>query len=419
MRFVARVALAAVLALIATSRGNAQAIFHGFAQVNSTARATGEECPPEMACDIIRAEERVQLALDLSTADGRAGAVVRVDAFHDAIRDDGGVDLREAFIDLTGRRFSARAGRQIVTWGLGDLLFINDVFPKDWDAFLTGAPIEYLKFGSDAVKLGAYRGSAGVEAVVTPVFAPDRAPSADRLFYFDPMTSVTDRRTIRPSNDFDHMQLAGRLYTQLGRFEVAGYVSKGFFGMPAGRPDPDAQTPSLLLVYPRLNTVGASLQGPLSSGVFSVETGYYDSQEDRPGTDPTVENSQIRALAAYQFQPKEDLTLGFQYYGELMRDHGAYVQTLPQGFPAKDRVRQVASVRVSQLRRHQTVRLNLLVMASPTDRDAYINPSIRYNVSDELWVETGANVFVGQERHTFFGQFEKNSSLFVTARYAF
>lgn len=371
-----------------------------------------------MACDVMRGEERVQLKLELSSPDGRAGALARLDLFHDAIGDDLGLDLREAYVDVGGRRISARLGRQVVTWGLGDLVFINDVFPKDWVAFLTGAPLEYLKFGSDAAKVGAYAGSFGAEAVITPVFAADRAPGLDRLFFFDPMPSVTDRVTERPGTDFDDMQLAGRVYARLGRYEIASYASKGFFGMPAGQPDHEVPT-RVVLSYPRLNTYGGSLQGPLRAGVFSLEGGYYDSRDDASGSDPTVENSQTRWLAAYQFQPQEDLTFAFQYYGEFMRQHDAYLRTLPSGLPARDQVRQVTSLRVTQLRRHQTLRLNLFVMASPTDRDAYVNPSVRYNVTDELWLETGVNVFWGQERHTFFGQFEQNSGVFLVARYEF
>lgn len=412
------VLVAGLTLLLVPDAARAQASLHGFLQANYAFRATGSDCPSGMACDVMRAEERVQLKFELSSPNGRAGAVARVDLFHDAVRDDANVDLREAYVELAARRFSARIGRQVVTWGLGDLLFINDVFPKDWVAFLTGAPLEYLKVGSDAIKLGVYSGSVGAEAVVTPVFAPDRVPGPDRLFFFDPLPAIANRVTERPTLDFEHMQLAGRLYSRLGRYEVAAYASVGFFGMPGARPNLIA-LPRIVFFYPRLHTYGGSLQGPLGAGVLSIEGGYYDSRDDRSGTDPTVQNSEARWLAAYQFQPREDLTVALQYYGELMSDYGPYLHTLPSGLPARDRYRQVASVRLTQLRRHQTLRLGLLMMGSPTDRDLYLNPSVRYNITDELWAEVGGNIFWGQKGHTFFGQFEKNSSVFLVARYGF
>lgn len=418
MRGLARLGVATGLPLLAAWQGAlAQPTLHGFVQANYAFRATGEECPQGMACDVIRAEERLQLKFEASSSDGRAGALARVDLFHDAIRNDASVDFREGYMDLATRRFSARIGRQVVTWGLGDLLFINDVFPKDWNAFLSGAPLEYLKLGSDALKLGVYPGSTGAEAVITPVFTPDRTPIPDRLFFFDPMPSVVDRMTERPTVEFKDMQLAGRLYARLGRYEVAAYASRGFFGMPGARFEQSGPG-RLVFFYPRLVTYGGSLQGPLGIGVFSVEGGYYDSRDDPSGTDPGVENSQGRWLAAYQFQPREDLTLALQYYGELMAKHRSYLAALPPA-QARDRYRQVASVRFTLLRWHQTLRWGLLVMGSPTDRDLYLNPSVRYSVSDELWVEIGGNIFRGAKPHTFFGQFEKNTALLLAARYGF
>ncbi len=49
--------------------------------------------------------------------------------------------------------------------------------------------------------------------------------------------------------------------------------------------------------------------------------------------------TQGRRLAAYQVQPCEDLTLSVQYYAELMAHYRAYLDTLPPGFPARDRYR--------------------------------------------------------------------------------
>lgn len=408
----------ATVVLAIPEAATAQASLHGFVQVNFDFRATGADCPAGMACDVMRSDQRLQVKLDLASPDGRAAAVARADFFHDGILDEAGIDIREAYLDLAARRLSARVGRQVVTWGLGDLVFINDIFPKDWVALLTGAPLEYLKLGSDALKVGVYPGSLGAEAVVVPVFSADRAPGPNRLFFFDPLPPLADRISQRPAAEFRNMQVAGRVYARVGRYEVAGYTSTGFFGTPGARPD-FSRSPRITYFYPRLTTYGGSLQGPLRAGVFSLEGGYYDSRDDPSGVDPSIENSQVRWLAAYQVQPREDLTLSFQYYAELMAHHRAYLDTLPLGLPARDRSRQLASVRVTQFQRHQTLRIGMLLMVSPTDRDLYANPSIRYNVTDELWLELGSNMFWGDYPHTFFGQFQKNSGVFLVARYGF
>jgi len=58
----------------------------------------------------------------------------------------GWLDLRAANIVFSPAHFmDIRLGRQTLTWGTGDLIFINDLFPKDWNAFLIGRDVEYLK----------------------------------------------------------------------------------------------------------------------------------------------------------------------------------------------------------------------------------------------------------------------------------
>ncbi len=48
--------------------------------------------------------------------------------------------VREAYADYSRAWLDLRLGRQIITRGVGDLVFINDVFPKDWSAFFPGGP---------------------------------------------------------------------------------------------------------------------------------------------------------------------------------------------------------------------------------------------------------------------------------------
>ncbi|MBI4501530.1 MAG: hypothetical protein HY700_10245 [Gemmatimonadetes bacterium] len=409
----------AALALASATSARGQTPLHGFVQGSYALRAVDADCPATFDCAVMRAEERLQVKIEQASRDGRAGALARLDLFHDALRAQADVEVRELSADVNLGRFSARLGRQVVTWGLGELLFVNDVFSKDWVAFLTGAPLEYLKLGSDALRLGIYPPFANAEVVVSPVFQPDRVPSGSPLFFFDPMSALTNRTTERPAVELDNMPVAGRLYRSFGRFEAALYASRGFYGTPGARPDNPAAPGQLILFHPRLATYGASLQGPALGGVLSFEGGYYESLQDRPGTDPSIENSQARGLLAYQLQPWTDGSLSVQYYVEAMMKHDAYRASLPPGLPARDRYRHVASFRLRQLGLHQTLQLGLFALLSPSDQDLYLNPSVRYQVTDELWAEVGGNVFSGKEPHTFFGQFEKNSHVYVTVRYAF
>jgi hypothetical protein len=67
-----------------------------------------------------------------------------------------------------------KLGRQILTWGTGDLIFINDLFPKDWISFFIGRDTDYLKAPSDAIKVSLFGEQANLDIVYTPQFDSDR-----------------------------------------------------------------------------------------------------------------------------------------------------------------------------------------------------------------------------------------------------
>ena len=101
-----------------------------------------------------------------------------------------------------------------------------------------------------------------------------------------------------------------------------------------------------------------------------------------------------------------------------MHDYDAYRRSLPAGYPLRDELRTVATLRLTQLRMHQTLRLGLFAFWGVSDGDAYLIPSVRYAFSDALWGELGANVFVG-DRDGQFGALGDNDNIYATLRYAF
>jgi hypothetical protein len=152
--------------------------------------------------------------------------------------------------------------------------------------------------------------------------------------------------------------------------------------------------------------------------VLNLEAGYYDSEEDRDGDDPFIENSQLRFLAGYSRQVGQDTTIGVQGFTEWMEDYGAYKRTLPASFHRRDRVRTVATLRFTQRYFHQTLTFNVFAFWGISDDDSYVIPSIRYAFNDALWAELGANVFSGS-RNGMFGALGDNDNIYLTMRYAF
>ena len=142
----------------------------GFALGNFSGRTTGHLPPGSEGRALLLGEERLRLDFTGWTDAVDAQIRVKLDGVHDAVADDLEADLREAYFDYTTGDLDFRLGRQIVTWGVGDLLFINDVFPKNWVSFFSGRPLEYLKNGIDGLRV---RYSANVLNGVNPVLSSE------------------------------------------------------------------------------------------------------------------------------------------------------------------------------------------------------------------------------------------------------
>lgn len=373
------------------------------------------------------AEIRLQLEIEKQIRGVSLRATA--DFLYDALADGQAIDLEtgEGFIDL--REVSAafspatfidvKLGRQILTWGTGDLLFINDLFPKDWKSFLLGRDVEYLKAPSDALKASVFGKWANLDIVYTPSFDADRYIDGRRLSFYSPaLGRIAGRdamvRADRPGRWFQDDEWAARAYRNFGAYEAALYGYDGFWKSPAGT-DPGSGRAT----FPRLTVLGGSLRGPLGKGIANVELGYYASRQDLDGDNQSIRNSEFRFLLGYEREIAKDLTLGLQYYLERMLGYRDYLPSLPAGSPARDENRHMLTLRLTWLTLKQTLTSSLFVFYSPSDADAYLRLKVKYKVNDNLSLEAGGNLFVGRDDHTFFGQFRHNRNIYLGLRYSF
>ncbi len=313
-----------------------------------------------------------------------------------------------------------KLGRQILTWGTGDLLFINDLFPKDYVSFFSGRHDEYLKLPSDAVKLSIFADRASFDIVLTPVMEANNSITGKRFSFYDGLTlSLTGeeagRDFVEPDETIDNMEFSLRAYRTFNSFEGALYIFRGFYKEPRGI----LNAFSRQFFYPRLSVYGASLRGPVFGGIGSLEAGYYDSRQDRSGDDPNIENPAIKFLAGYSKDMGGELNLGFQYLIEEMLEYSAYVANLGAGEAKRDEFRHLITTRVTKLFMDQTLMAGIFIFYSPTDRDAYLRPQASYDISDALKVSGGANIFIGKEIETELGQFQRNDNLYIRVRLSF
>jgi len=334
--------------------------------------------------------------------------------------------IRECYLSFSPVSFlDIKAGRQILTWGTGDLIFINDLFPKDFVSFFIGREDQYIKAPSDALKLSFFSRPANLDIVLIPVFRPDNEPRGRRLSFYNPFSRSRDGRDAglyfnRPGNSMGNSEIAVRLNGFIRSFEVSAYGFRGYFKQAAGAKGIFTRQ----LFYPELSVFGASLRGPMpGGGIGSFEFGYYRSRNDTTGRDPFVENSSLHFLWGYERQFKYDFILSCQYYLKQMLDYHDYrdsqSEMMYEEIPKKDEYYQLITVRVTKLLLHQDMELSFFVYYSPSDDDVHVRPRITYDVTDSWKVTWGVNVFGGQDDHTIFGQLKSNDMMYLRIRYSF
>ncbi len=362
-------------------------------------------------------ETRLQLEVDYDL--GWSVGKFKGDLYADTIEHKLSGNLREVYLLGSPLEFAdLKIGRQVLTWGTGDLLFINDLFPKDWQAFFIGRDDEYLKAPADAVRLSLFSDLANLDLVYMPRFNPSTYIDGKRLSYWSPTAGniVGRNRTIKDhdrSSWFVNDEIALRLYRNFGPLETALYLYDGYWKTPEGM-KADGK-----LYFPRLRSLGISLRGPLAGGLANLEAGHYASLEDHSGKNPMVRNSEWRLLIGYEHELIPNLTGSFQYYLEAMDDYRKYERNQTSGIPEKDELRHLLTIRLTQLMLQQNLKLSLFIYYSPSDNDSHLRPQISYKLTDNWLLLGGANLFYGKGEHTFFGQFTDNSNLYTGLRYSY
>ncbi len=390
---------------------------HGFAEAALGLRSVEDPVQPD---DVLLSE--VRFRLELAQSIDEADLRLKADFNADEVGDHVDIDIRQALITLRAASWlDIRAGRQILTWGTGDLLFLNDLFPKDFVSFFIGRADEYLKAPSNALKLSLFSDALNADIVVTPVFTPDRAISGARLSFFSPMLPGRLGRVNMPqplearlpTRSFGNAELALRLFRRLGGVELAAYLYRGFSKQPLAFDSRDS-----IQSYAALNVYGASLRGSLFGGIASLEGAYYDSRRDKRGTDPNLPNSQMRLLAGHERSLAAQLNLGLQYYLEWTQDHDALLANSAFAEFEPEEFRHLLTSRLQWRTMQETLTLSLFAFVTIGERDFHLRPSLTRSWSDALTFALGANLMWGDD-HRFFGQLADNSNVYLRLRYAY
>jgi len=400
-----------------------EAVLHGFFEGALGARTDSDSALSDD--DLTLADLRARLESETYLSNTRLSG--KVDLYLDGA--DGGsngvqFNLREAVAEFTlTDNIDIWVGHQVLTWGTGDLLFLNDLFAKDWVSFFSGRDDEYLKAPSTSVKWSVYGEKANLDLVWTPVFTSDEFIEGERFSYFSPLAATQVAAPAAkvvpddPSKGFANGEFAARLYGNTSLFgqsstEWALYGYRGYWKQP------NAMNSAMQPYFSRLDVLGASLRTNVASGIGHTEMAWYNGADDN-GSNPMLPNNQLRFLIGYEQELLPKLTLGLQYYLEHIQDYAALAANDGNSPYRPDENRSLWTLRLTYRALQDNLTFSWFSFYSPTDQDYYHRPAAKYRFNDQLSLTAGGNIFGASEPHTFFGQFEDASNIYARIRFSY
>ena len=395
--------------------------------------------------EIVLSNRLVRLAGALDTPG--ASLLIKLDIVDDSVTGGTEVEVREGRAVLSPADWlDISVGKQVATWGVGDLLFINDLFPKNWLAIFLGRDPEFWKDSANALRPSLYFGNWTWDVVYHPGFTPDTTPTGCRFSVFDPNSgqlTAIPRQCSDPTPAFSSAgtisegETASRLKVQMGSHDLAFYAYSGFFksprglrwadgaGNPTGNPTPVPGAGDVMLVpfHPRLNVYGISEEGQVGAGVLSLEAGYYESKDDPRGDNPLIENSLWKLLAGYRLDWTANFATGAQWFRESMQDFGAFRASLPpqQATVPRARNRNTYTLRLTLKLQQEILRINLFRYERPQDRDRFTKLDFSKRLTDHVVIAAGVNVFDGAQGYEDreFGMLRDDDNAFARIRFSY
>lgn len=371
---------------------------NGFIEVRSGIRLQGDTWQRKNTIDELRLKAKVSQAFENISFKFNADFIADRVAGQQPLnlqQGEGFMDLRELHFSVSpSQNIDLKIGRQILTWGTGDLVFINDLFSKDWRSFFNGRDTQYLKAPSDAIKASIYFDSLNLDTAYIPRYNSDRFIDGQRLSYQDANTQQL--QTQRPSS---RDELSLRAYRTIDGIEAALYYYTGYSKSPAGLNQVNNKA-----IFPQLAVYGASIRSPFAKGIFNAEIGYHHLSTPTVSQVIYSKTSQWRGLIGYEQELAKELTASFQYYVEVKKEK-------PN--------RHLTTIRLQKQLMQQKLQLAAFNFYSPTDKDGYLRLNASYKYTDNIKIELGGNVFYGHDQQGFFSQFKDNNNVYASFRLSY
>ena len=334
---------------------------------------------------------------------GNSSALAEGSISYDALTNSIDFSLGELWADYTSSFWGVRIGRQKVAWGKADGIDITNVIcPSDMSSF-AAMTSENSKLPIDAVRLSFSGNQFTADAYWIPFFTPAALP-AEKVAGL-PIEKLelaiwNGEYGLKLSGYFPLLDLS--LYGFYGWDDtpfVGPSTGSGTAGVPAG--------PVLVGKYKRMTMTGIDAAIPIKEVVLRTEAAFF------PQRYFTIDEkrNELSALAGLDWIPS-GWTLTAQYFCD-------YVFGNLDNLERKDAYTHGATLSISKSLLNETMDLSLAGVVNFNAFDSLINPSLSYNLSDQINLETGAYILLpGPDEDGTYGAYKDYSTIYINVKFS-
>ncbi len=348
------------------------------------------------------------------------------------------LELREAYINTYLGRFDFRIGQQIVVWGRADGFNPTDnISPKD---MLVRSPNEDDRRQSSFLLRTHYNLMPfRLEAIWIPFFKPSAFPIGKLRIMGIPFgATMTDPDYL--DGNIENSAIALRLNIEKPSFDGSLSYFNGY--NPTTGIDllwiQNGLSRGETIVYPRayrVHVIGADFSSTVGDYGLRGEFAYRKPHDDWE-VEIYIPNPDIQYTLGIDRQIGSDFNFILQYIGRYVIDYTDLVEPASNNDPTvlqryyyakmnrmiasqQNEISHSISFRPAWTLLHETLDIEMLGLYNITTEELFMRPKLSYEITDDLTVTVGGDIYTGPNE-TLFGIIDEQlSALFIELKTSF
>jgi len=331
------------------------------------------------------------------------------------------LSVREAYAQHYFDGIFVRAGKQQIVWGKSDGLKVLDVVnPQDYREFiLPDYEDSRIPLWSLDVEVPVGEGSLQL------VWVPDRTyndiPGTGDLFAFTspmlvpeaPSGIMVDTMDVRrPDRLFADSDYGARLSSLAGSWDIALSYFYHYTDDPVLYQSLSMETGlSVITVtpeYERTHMAGFSCSNSFGDITLRCEIAWFSDKyfiaDFTQGNNGIVRSGELDYVIGLDWSGPSDFFTSVQFFQSLLPEDSEGI--------TRDRVENYSTVYMKKQFMYQTLEARIMWLHNYNQGDGLIRPRVTYEVTDNMKMWTGSDIFYGSQGGTF-GQFGRNDRVFA------